>query len=117
VPTSDVHSPVAPRVFQYRDARRYLGDYYRYKKATSRGFSYRAFSRRVGLGSPNYLKLVVDGHRNVTPAMARRFGVGCGLAEEELAYFVDLVAYTQARTDAEKASAWERIAPAYVPTE
>ena len=45
----------APNVFSYLDARRYLGDYYAFKKASGRGFSYRAFSRRVGLGSPIYL--------------------------------------------------------------
>lgn len=98
-----------PNVFRYLDARRYLGDYYAYKKATSRAFSYRAFSRRVGLGSPNYLKLVIDGDRNLTQEMARRFGEGCGLEGTEVTYFVDLVAFTQARTTDEKAARYERL--------
>lgn len=99
----------APNVFRYLDARRYLGDYYTHKKATSRAFSYRAFSRRVGLGSPNYLKLVIDGDRNLTPEMARRFGGGCGLEGTSLTYFVDLVAFTQASTTDEKAARYERL--------
>lgn len=98
-----------PNVFRYLDARRYLGDYYAHKKAGSRGFSYRAFSRRVGLGSPNYLKLVIDGDRNLTPEMARRFGTGCGLEGNGVTYFIDLVAFTQARTTDDKAACYERL--------
>ncbi len=98
-----------PNVFRYLDARSYLGDYYSYKKATSRAFSYRAFSRRVGLGSPNYLKLVIDGDRNLTAEMARRFGEGCGLDDNALTYFVDLVAFTQASTTDERAARYERL--------
>ena len=99
----------APNVFSYLDARRYLGDYYAFKKASGRGFSYRAFSRRVGLGSPNYLKLVIDGDRNLTPEMATRFGAACGLADKALAYFLDLVAFTQASHTDEKAARYERL--------
>lgn len=101
--------PAAPNVFEYLDARRYLGDYYAHKKASGRGFSYRAFSRRVGLGSPNYLKLVIDGDRNLTPEMATRFGAACGLADNALAYFLDLVAFTQASHTDERAARYERL--------
>jgi uncharacterized protein (TIGR02147 family) len=101
--------PDAPNVFAYLDARRYLGDYYAHKKATSSSFSYRAFSRRAGLKSPNYLKLVIDGDRNLTPEMAHRFGSACGLQGQELTYFLDLVAFTQARTTDEKAARYEKL--------
>jgi len=99
----------APVVFRYLDARQFLGDYYRYKKATSRAFSYRAFSRKAGLGSPNYLKLFVDGQRNLSAEMAGRFGTAAGLEGSAHTYFVDLVAFTQARTTDDKASAYERL--------
>jgi uncharacterized protein (TIGR02147 family) len=101
--------PDAPNVFHYLDARRFLGDYYAHKKASGRGFSFRAFSRRVGLGSPNYLKLVIDGDRNLTAEMAARFGAACGLADNGLAYFLDLVAFTQASHTDEKAARYERL--------
>ncbi|MEM6927192.1 MAG: TIGR02147 family protein [Myxococcota bacterium] len=99
----------APNVFSYLDARRFLGDYYAFKKATSSGFSYRAFSRRAGIKSPNYLKLVIDGERNLTPKMATRFGTACGLEGDALGYFLDLVAFTQARSKDEKSARYQRL--------
>lgn len=99
----------APVVFAYLDARRYLGDFYAHKKSTSPGFSYRSFARRAGSRSPNHLKLVVDGDRNLTPETARKFAVACGLAGPAATYFVDLVAFTQARTTDEKAATYERL--------
>lgn len=89
-------------VFDFLDYRDFLRGYYEHKKA-GRGFSYRAFSRRAGLKSPNYLKLVIDGERNLTPAMADRFGEACGLRGSGLRFFVDLVAFNQAKTSEERA--------------
>jgi uncharacterized protein (TIGR02147 family) len=60
-------------VFEYLDYRAFLRDIYLAKKAERRGFSFRAFSRRANLRSPNYLKLVMDGERNLSRAMAERF--------------------------------------------
>lgn len=98
-----------PNVFSYLDARRFLGDYYAFKKATTSGFSYRAFSRRAGIKSPNYLKLVIDGERNLTPKMAHRFGTACGLAGDALGYFLDLVAFTQAKSSDERTARYQRL--------
>lgn len=64
-------SPV--EVYGYLDYRAFLADLYTAKKA--RGFSYRSFSRRAGLSSPNYLKLVIDGQRNLSAKMAERFAL------------------------------------------
>ena len=89
-------------VFRFLDYRAYLAEYYRTRKA--RGFSYRAFSRMAKLGAPNYLKLVIDGQRNLTPAMAERFAKACGLRGDGADYFKELVAFNQA-PDAEQRNA------------
>jgi uncharacterized protein (TIGR02147 family) len=96
-------------VFGYLDYRAYLRDYYQAKKDAGRGFSYRAFSRRAGLKSPNYLKLVIDGDRNLTPQMAERFGKAVGLAEDALGYYIDLVAFNQAKSSAERNTHYGRL--------
>lgn len=96
-------------MFRYLNAREYLGDYYAFKKATTTSFSYRAFSRRAGLKSPNYLKLVIDGDRNLTAQMSHRFGTALGLTGQRLAYFLDLVAFTQAKTTDERSARYERL--------
>jgi uncharacterized protein (TIGR02147 family) len=85
-------------VFGYRDYRAFLGAYYERRKAQKGGYSFAEFSREVGLRSPNYLKLVIDGGRNLTPEMAQRFAEGAGLRDEALDYFCELVAFNQART-------------------
>ncbi len=99
----------APDVHRYLDYRAYLRDFYAHKKAGPRAFSFRAFSRRAGLKSPNYLKLVMDGDRNLTPAMATRFASACGLEADAADYFVDLVAFNQATTSAERNAAYDRL--------
>lgn len=89
-------------VYDYLDYRAFLRDYYTARKGQGRGFSYRQFSRMASLRSPNYLKLVIDGDRNLSAAMAERFAAACGLEGEALTYFVDLVALDQAKTPAER---------------
>ncbi|MBO6935450.1 MAG: TIGR02147 family protein [Deltaproteobacteria bacterium] len=97
-----------PDVFEFLDYRAFLREHYEAKKASGR-FSYRAFSRRAGLGSPNYLKLVIDGERNLSSEMAARFATACGLDGNAAAYFQDLVAFNQAKNAEEKNAAYRRL--------
>lgn len=97
-------------VFAYGDYRQYLRDYYAHHKQESRSFSHRAFSRRAGLRSSNYLSLVMKGERDLSSEMAPRFAKACGLAKSEADFFCDLVAYGQAKTTAEKQRSYERLA-------
>jgi uncharacterized protein (TIGR02147 family) len=84
-------------VFKYRDYREFLAAFYAHKKPT--GLSYRSFARSAQLGAPNYLKLVIDGKRNLSPEMAGRFAAACRLNEEATEYFKLLVAFNQADND------------------
>jgi len=96
-------------VFEYLDYRAFLGDYYATRKQSRRGFSYRQFSRRAGLKSPNYLKLVIDGARNLSAPMAERFAGACGLDGDAMAYFVALVAFNQAKSSRERNACYARM--------
>lgn len=99
----------APEVFGYLDYRAYLRDYYLFRKAKGSSFSFRAFSLRAKLRSPNYLKLVMDGARNLTREMSARFAEACGLRGEDAAYFVDLVAFNQASSTKERNEAYQKL--------
>lgn len=90
-PKSDVD------VFRYRDYRSFLAAFYAAGKAG--GLSYRSFSRAAGLGGPNYLKLVIDGQRNLSLEMAARFAKACRLEGQAAEYFKLLVAFDQAADD------------------
>ena len=98
-----------PDVFGYLDYRAFLRDTYTARKAEGRGFSYRAFSRRAGLRSPNHLKRVIDGERSLSPEMATRYAGALGLQGEQATGFLDLVAFGEARSDAERNAAYERL--------
>lgn len=97
-----------PSVYSYTDYRRFLADYYEYAKA-AHGFSFRAFSQRAGIRSSNYLRLVIDGERNLSAPMAARFAQGAGLTGDRAEFFCELVAYCQATSVAERNRGYERL--------
>jgi uncharacterized protein (TIGR02147 family) len=96
-------------VFGYLDYRAFLRDAYSDLKVRQKGFSYRWFSRRAGFASPNFLKLVADGKRNLTPETTQRFADALGLSSKEGDFFRDLVGFCQAASAAEKNRYFERI--------
>lgn len=96
-------------VYAYLDYRAFLRDHYVAKKAASRAFSYRAFSKRAGVSSPNYLKLVIEGERSLSPKMAERFAAACGLDADASRYFVHLVTFNQAKSSTERAEAYDKL--------
>lgn len=96
-------------VFEYVDYRAYLREFYADAKMNRRGFSHRAFSRRAGLGSPNHLKRVMDGERNLTLEMAARFAQALALTGEAADYFVQLVRLDQAKTSVERSAAFDKL--------
>jgi uncharacterized protein (TIGR02147 family) len=98
-----------PDVFAHDDFRAFLRAYYAYRKAQGRGFSLRVFSRQAGLSSSNYLKLVMDGDRNLSAEMATRFAKACGLEGQAADYFCELVALNQAKTHAERERVYRRL--------
>ena len=97
-------------IFEYLDYRHFLRDFYVAQKARSRAFSHRAFCKRAGLSSSNYLSLIMKGQRDLSSEMAPRFAKACGLAKHEADFFCDLVAYGQAKTTDDKQRWHERLA-------
>ncbi len=52
-------------IYTYIDYRKFLKDFYHFKKSGIRRFSYRSFSEKAGFSSPNFIKLVIDGRKNL----------------------------------------------------
>jgi uncharacterized protein (TIGR02147 family) len=96
-------------IYGYTDYRVFLADFYRAEKA-KKHFSHRAFSRRAGLRSSNYLYLVMRGERALSAEMAPRFAEACRLSKTEAEYFCELVAFGRATTIAERNRCYERLA-------
>lgn len=101
-------APERPDVFAYLDYRAYLRDHFAFAKAKW-GTSHRGLARRAGVRSPTFLKLVMEGERNLSAASAPRVAVACRLEGEAAEYFVRLVGFNQARDTDAKRAAYERL--------
>jgi uncharacterized protein (TIGR02147 family) len=88
-----------PQILNYRNYREFVGDSYHFKKSLRAGFSFRRFSQMVGVRSPNYLQLVIQGKRNLSEEMAAKVAKTLGLAGEQKRYFVALVALENAKSE------------------
>jgi len=89
-------------IFEYDNYRAYLGDLYKLYKETKPHFSYRYFSQKAGFRSPNFLKLVIEGKRNLSAESIEKFTNALKLGKKETEFFRVLVYLNQARTVGEK---------------
>ena len=100
--------PIRPKPEDFDDYRAYLRAMIKFLKATQPTFSYRYFSRVAGFSSPNFLKLVAEGQRNLSERSISKFARGLGLEPREQELFGDLVRLDQARSDRERNQAYQR---------
>ncbi|MCA9544255.1 MAG: TIGR02147 family protein [Myxococcales bacterium] len=100
-----------PDLYAYTDFRAYLRDVYDAAKAAGvRGYSFRALARRAGFSSPNFIKLVMDGTRNLGAGSVGRVARAVGVTDQEdVDYFEQLVAYGQAESADERYAAWDAL--------
>jgi uncharacterized protein (TIGR02147 family) len=95
-----------PALGEYTDFRTYLHDYYQYKRRESqdalRPYTYAHFSAAANIKSPNYLKLIIEGQRNLSKDMIKKFSKALGHSREEFDEFEALVLYGQAKTPVER---------------
>ncbi len=89
-------------IFTYTSYRRFLHDLYEHKKRGSNGFSHRAFVRMCGFSSPNFLKLVIDGKRNLGNTAKQKLISAICNNKNEKEYLAALIDLEQARSIEEK---------------
>lgn len=90
------------QIFSYIDYRNFLKDYYQEKKSTTTFFSHRYFCNKAGISSPNFLKLVIDGKKNLSESSIQKFTKALELGEKEARFFRNLVLFNQAKSAAQK---------------
>ena len=105
---SQAHS-WTPDLFSYLDYREYLRDYYNAAKENTSYMSFRYLSKRAGFKSPNYVKLVMDGERNLSAQGASKVASAIGLKAESRRFFLDLVRFNQSEAPEERNKAFERL--------
>jgi uncharacterized protein (TIGR02147 family) len=80
------------------------------REAGVKGYSFRGLAKRAGYSSPNFIKLVIDGQRNLGAASVGRVSNALSLDVDESAYFAELVDFDQADTPGERQDAYDRMA-------
>ena len=95
------------------DYRLFLGDFYHYKKALTktsiRPYSYAIFSAAADIKSPNYLKMIIEGKRNLSNDMIAKFAKACALNKAQSDEFKLLVLFNQAEDPADRNYALKRL--------
>ena len=86
---------IASNIYNFSDYRDFLKDRYRQLKEADPIFSFRNFSKAAGFGSPNYLKLVMDGKRNLSFDAIAKFAKGLRLDNHESEFFRYMVEHNQ----------------------
>ena len=89
-----------PLIADFTDYRAFAAAQFAYLCATQK-YSHRAFSKRAGLGSHNYLLLVLKGERALGSVGAAKTAKGLQLDANETRAFLNLV-YTVHRNEFEK---------------
>ncbi len=99
-----------PNIFDYIDYRDFLRDMYHFLKISTKGaFSYRVFAKKAQMGSPNYLKLVMDGQRELSNKTINRFCKALSLNKEEGNFFQELVFFCKSSSDEERQHFFNRL--------
>lgn len=98
---SEMTNVKAIRIFDYFDYRLFLHDWYTHHRKVAR-VTLRAFSKRAGFASPNFLKLVMEGDRNLTTKSLKKFMIALEFNKQEQEFFSNLVFFNQAVTHDEK---------------
>ncbi len=91
-----------PEISQFLDVRKYLADYYTWRKTTDTKFSFSTWAQEMGFKSRTFLQLVVSGKRSITSRTIPLFIQGLQLNEKESQYFENLVGFSQANTVTER---------------
>jgi uncharacterized protein (TIGR02147 family) len=98
-----------PDVFEFMGYRDFMRAYYSAAKTHTKRFSYRSFSAKAGFSSSNFIKMVIDGDRNLSPEAAERVAAALELSASEQRFFKLLVEFEQATDHEDRLRALESI--------
>ena len=89
-------------IYKYIDYRKFIKDFYLFKKSSVRKFSYRSFSEKASFSSPNFIKLVIDGKKNIRKESILKLCKAMELKKKETEFFSYLVFFNQAKNAIDK---------------
>ena len=85
-------------IFNYIDFREFLKDFYTAHKRENPVFSYQIMADKAGFKSKSFIKLVIDGKKNLTADSLQKLNKVLKLNDKAFSYFDHLVAFNQAKS-------------------
>lgn len=89
-------------IYNYINYRQYLEDFYREQKADKSTFSFRYFALKAGFKAKSFIKLVIDGNKNLTDNSINKLNCVLKLSPKKFSYFKLLVAFNQSKSSERK---------------
>ncbi len=86
-----------PNIYNYLNYREYLEDFYIERKKADSSFSYRVFAEKAGFKSKSFIKLVIDGRKNLSKASITKINRVLKLKGKSFSYFCDIIAFNHAK--------------------
>jgi uncharacterized protein (TIGR02147 family) len=99
-----------PNISDYYCYRKYLGDFFDYKKIVNPNYSYRVFASQAGIKSSGHLKMIVNRDRNLGPKTLPMYLKALKFKKKkEESLFQLLVKYDHTQSIDEKTELFEKI--------
>lgn len=94
----------------YLDFRHFLHDFYRNRNDESDGgFSYADWASQAGFSSRSFIRLIIQGKRNLTESALVKLVPTLRLHKREELYFCALVRFNQAATQKDREHGWQAV--------
>lgn len=87
-----------PKIYDYFNFRDFIRDFYIENKSLDKSFSFQIFADRAGFKSKSFIKLVIDGKKNLTVESIKKINNVLKLSSKAFSYFSLLVKFNQAPT-------------------
>jgi uncharacterized protein (TIGR02147 family) len=95
-------------IYSYTDYREFLTDAFAHKRSRNPSFTIRAIAAHLGIGSGT-LSRILNGSRNIGPALLPTLTTYLGLKTRESEYFAFLVKFTRTDNPGEKRQWYEKM--------
>lgn len=91
-----------PDIYDYIDCSLYLQAIYNWRRQIEADFSFAVWTAELGFSNKTILRFILQGKRRISPSSSEKIKTSLNLTADETLYFDALVAFSQARTPAQK---------------
>ncbi len=102
-------TPTKPNIFDHIDIGTYLEAHYKFRKRTTKGFSYESWANQLNIKSRSLLRMMVTGKRAVTVNFAQTIASSLELTSQEKKYYDLLADYSRAENNEQKNMLWKKM--------